>query len=172
MPPQPIGRPRRPRGPHSAGCLGAEVEVTYRFHPLCGSVGLVVCDQLHNGVRHFTLRTAGETTSLVPAWMTGEAGRSFQIVELPRLPVGRLLEMRTLADTLLASCTGDSKPSAGGDHGETDTHTTRPIRASASTNADPGTGAAGSCGTTQDPAGRGGCGSVEAGPYRLQGDGR
>ncbi len=91
------------------------MEVTYRFHPLCGSMAVVVCDQIHNGTRHLTLRVAGGATSLVPAWMTGSAGAAFQVVERPRLPFDRLLELRALVDSLLASSAGDSDPRAGGD---------------------------------------------------------
>ncbi len=76
------------------------MEVTYRFHPLCGSMAVVLCDQIHNGTRHFTLQVADGTTALVPAWMTGAAGAAFQVVERPRLPFDRLLELRALVDSL------------------------------------------------------------------------
>jgi hypothetical protein len=49
----------------------------------------------------------GAMLALLPAWMTG-AGRSIPIlVANPRLPIGRLAELRTLLDTLMASMIGD-----------------------------------------------------------------
>jgi Family of unknown function (DUF5372) len=131
------------------------VEVTYRFHPLCGSKAVVVCDQIHNGTRHFTLQVADGTTSLVPAWMTGAAGAAFQIAERPRLPFDRLLELRALVDSLLASPAGDSNPRAGGDDGETDALPARPVRPRATPDPTAAAAAGGCRDAAEDPAGRG-----------------
>jgi hypothetical protein len=58
-----------PKQPHNARSLGQEVEVLYPFHPLCGRPATVVADQLHNGSRHLTLRSAEGASFLIPAWI-------------------------------------------------------------------------------------------------------
>src|SRR4051794_6936532 len=103
--------------------------------------------------------------------MTGAAGAAFQVVEAPRLPLDRLFELRALLDCLLASPAGDSSPVAGGDDGQTDVHSARPVRpcpAAAPTTAGTASRPRDAAATSGD-RGRGAGGS---GRQRQRGDGR
>ncbi|MFC7554713.1 DUF5372 family protein [Pseudoroseomonas wenyumeiae] len=82
------------------------MEVTYPFHPLFGSMAVVIGDHVHNGTRHLTLRLDDGTSSLVPAWMTGADGAALRVVNVPRLPLDRLLELRALLDSPNLTCRG------------------------------------------------------------------
>ena len=110
-------RCRRPTQPHNARLLGQEVEVAYPFHPLCRRPAVVVADQFHNGSRHLTLRVGDGSSCLVPAWMIDPAAASVKIVDVPRLPVACLLDLRALLDSRLA-CTPREAFPEGGDDGE------------------------------------------------------
>jgi hypothetical protein len=79
------------------------VEVGYAFHPLFGRPAIVVADQLHNGNRHLTPRSGDGPSFLVPAWMVDPAAASFKIVDVPRLSVARLLDLRAFLDSGVAS---------------------------------------------------------------------
>ena len=75
------------------------MEVAYPFHPLFGRPAIVVADQLHNGGRHLTLRVDDEPSFLVPAWMVDPEAASIKIVDVPRLSVVRLLDLRAFLDS-------------------------------------------------------------------------
>ncbi len=105
-------RPPPSEGLHNAGLLGSEAEVTYPFHPLFRRTALVVADQFHNGMRHLTLRTEDGSSFMVPAWMTAPEAASVEVVASPRLPVERLLELRTFLDSVLASSSGETPRNA------------------------------------------------------------
>jgi hypothetical protein len=75
----------------------------------------VVADQLHNGNRHLTLRSGDGSFYLVPAWMVDSEAASIKIVDLPCLPVARLLELRAFLDSGLASDVGEQIPEGGVD---------------------------------------------------------
>ena len=100
--------------PHNARSLGREVEVAYPFHPLFGRLGIVVADQLHNGSRHLTLRVGEEPSFLVPAWMVDPEAASVKIVEVPRLSIPRLLDLRGFLDSVLACGLGKGDPRGRG----------------------------------------------------------
>ena len=78
-------------------------------------MGVVVADQIHNGDRHLTLSPSDDSpTFLVPAWMLEPGAATIGIVDTPRLPVARLLELRALLDSGLASNSRD-EPGGGAD---------------------------------------------------------
>ena len=56
-------------------------------------------DQLHNGVRHLTLRRGDEPPFLVPAWMIEPEAASAKIVDVPCLSVASLVELRAFLDS-------------------------------------------------------------------------
>jgi hypothetical protein len=91
------------------------VEVAYPFHPLFGRAAIVVADQLHNGSRHLTLRSGEEPSFLVPAWMLDPQAASVKIVDVPRLSVNRLVDLRTFLDSVLACDLGKEIPGGGAD---------------------------------------------------------
>jgi hypothetical protein len=106
---------RHPKRPHDARSLGREVVVYYPFHPLFGRSAVVVADQLHNGVRHLTLSADAESSFLVPAWMIEPDAASIKIVDLPRLSVVRLLELKAFLDSGLTSAPQEVDPEGGAD---------------------------------------------------------
>ena len=105
-------------GAHNAGRLAFEVLVTYPFHPLVGQSVLVVGDKEHAGARHFIVRNADGTGSLLPEWMTFREAGTIRILSCPRLCVNRLVELRALIDRLMASSPG-KHVSRGGHSNET-----------------------------------------------------
>ena len=97
--------------PHSAGSLtldnDAIVTVTYPFHPLVGQFVLVVGDKEHGGTRYLIICKPGEGARLLlPEWMTFPDAGAIRILSCPRLCVNRLVELRALADRLMASSPG------------------------------------------------------------------
>ena len=70
-------------------------------------MSLVVADQLHDGNRHLTLRSQDGSTFLVPSWMIEAQASSVKIIDAPRLSVARLLVLRALVDSVLASQAGE-----------------------------------------------------------------
>ena len=75
----------------------------------------MVADQIHNGDRHLTLSPSDDSpTFLVPAWMLEPGAATIGIVDTPRLPVARLLELRAFLDSGLASNSRD-EPGGGAD---------------------------------------------------------
>jgi hypothetical protein len=70
----------------------------------------VVADQLHNGSRHLTLRSGDGLSFLVPAWMVDPVAASVKIVDVPRLSVARLLDLRAFLDSGVASRLGGEIP--------------------------------------------------------------
>ena len=105
--------PPRSDAAHNARNLGREIEVAYPFHPLFRRPAIVVADQLHNGSQHLTLRVGDEPSFLVPAWMADPEVASVEIVEVPRLSIARLLDLRVLLDSVLAC--GPGKEILGGE---------------------------------------------------------
>jgi hypothetical protein len=109
-----LGGRRRPKGVHNAGILTFETTVHYPFHPLKGRSFLVVGEFEHYGAPHVLVRDVAGATWLVPAWMTApEAGRT-EIVDSPRLPVGRLIDLREVLDRIMiASSPAEIAPAGG-----------------------------------------------------------
>ena len=70
----------------------------------------MVADQLHNGSRHLTLRSGDGPSFLVPAWMIDPAAASISIIDVPRLSLACLVELRAFLDLGLASAVGTISP--------------------------------------------------------------
>jgi hypothetical protein len=104
------------------------VEVAYPFHPLFRQPAIVVADQLHNGSRHLTLRSGDGPSFLVPAWMIDPAAASIKIVDVPRLSLARLVELRAFLDLGLASAVGNEIPEGGGDGEARDEYASGSVR--------------------------------------------
>ena len=107
--------PPRPKQPHNARSLGQEVEVLYPFHPLYRRPAIVVANQLHNGSRHLTLRSADGASFLVPAWMIDPEAASVKIVGIPCISIARLRDPRAFLDSGLAFGSGEQIPEGGFD---------------------------------------------------------
>src|SRR5207248_11069958 len=103
----------------------------YPFHPLFGRPAIVVADQLHNGTRHLTLRSGDGPSFLIPAWMVDPAAASVKIVDVPRLSVARLLDLRAFLDSGVASGLGEEIPEGGTDDKVLDGRATGPVRGAA-----------------------------------------
>jgi DNA topoisomerase-3 len=103
------GKARRlpPTQLHNTRSLGQEVEVLYPFHPLCRRPAIVAADQLHNGSRHLTLRSADGASFLIPAWMIDPQAASVKIVDIPCNSIARLLDLRAFLDSALAFSHGE-----------------------------------------------------------------
>ena len=67
----------------------------------------MVADQLHNGSRHLTLSVGEEPSFLVPAWMVDPEAASVKIIEVPRLSIARLFDLRAFLDSVLACGLGN-----------------------------------------------------------------
>jgi hypothetical protein len=103
-----------PTGVHNARCLTFELTITYPFHPLVGQSVLVVGDKEHGGTRHLIICTrGGGARLLLPEWMTFPEAAMIRAQSYPRLPVGRLVELRALLDRLMVSSPGNHVPGGG-----------------------------------------------------------
>ena len=103
---------------HTAGCLAAEVQITYPYHPRHGEMVAVVGAKRHAGSAHLVIRQPDRTLCLIPKWMTEPAGASADLVSDLRLPVQQLVHLRALIDSLVASSGGESSRRDGVGHEE------------------------------------------------------
>ena len=87
---------------HNAGFLTFEAVIRYPFHPLVGQTVLVVGDHEHDEIRYFLIRRPHGGSYQVPDWMFAPEWSNPAVVTVPRLPVGRLVLLRTLVDRLIA----------------------------------------------------------------------
>jgi hypothetical protein len=102
---------------HNAGCPAFEVRIHYPFHPRKGQVVSVSFRRRFAGEDHLVVVQPDGTLALIPSWMAEESAGSTILTASPRLVVGRLLELRTRLDALLACSRGESAPPAqGGNH--------------------------------------------------------
>jgi hypothetical protein len=69
---------------------------------LVGQTVLVTGDHEHDGVHYLLIRQSHGGSFQIPGWMFDPAASSFEIVSVPRLPASRLVELRALADHLVA----------------------------------------------------------------------
>src|ERR1700758_5002822 len=125
------GGRRHPTRPHDTRILGRELRVAYPFHPLFGRSAIVVADQLHNGSRHLTLRAGNEPSFLVPAWMVDRSAAAVKIVDVPRLSIARLLDLRAFLDSGVACGLGETVPEGGIDEKASHAGATGPFREAA-----------------------------------------
>jgi len=110
-------RRQRRKGAHSAGSPAREVMVRYPFHPLTGQSFLILGQHEHYGAPHILVRATDGTAHLLPAWMTLPEAGATGIVTVPRLPVNRLLELRSVLDRIMiASSSGEITPAGGFGH--------------------------------------------------------
>jgi hypothetical protein len=72
------------------------------------------------------VRGTDGTTHLLPAWMTSPEAGAIEIVTVPRLPVNRLFELRSVLDRIMiASSSGEIAPTGGFGHEEAEELPTR-----------------------------------------------
>ena len=113
----PSVRHRHRKGAHSAGSPAIELTVRYPFHPFAGRSFLILGRHEHYGAPHVLVRGTDGTTHLLPAWMTTSEAGATEVVAVPRLPVNRLLELRSVLDRIMiASSFGEIAPAGGFDH--------------------------------------------------------
>ena len=113
---------------HNAGCPTFEVRIHYPFHPRCGQMVPVTFRRQFAGEEHLVVVQPDGTLALVPSWMAEAAAGSATLTTCPRLSIGRLVELRTRLDTLLASCVGETAPRGGCDHAPTTRPAERLVR--------------------------------------------
>ena len=102
---------------HNAGCPAFEVRIRYPFHPRFGRDVSVVFRRRFAGEEHLVVVQPDGTLALIPSWMAEEPAGSTVLTAHPRLSLGRLIELRTRLDALLACSRGESAPFAqGGEH--------------------------------------------------------
>jgi hypothetical protein len=89
---------------------------------------MVVADQLHNGSRHLTLRSAEGASFLIPAWMIDPEAASVKIVDVPCISIARLLDLRAFLDSGLAFGPGERIPEGGFDGEPRDSSARRFVR--------------------------------------------
>ena len=75
-----------------------DVQIQYPHHPRAGQRVAVVRSVQHGGQRHFTVDFPDGTRGLLPAWMTEPGAARFPLVDLPKLPITTLRELRVLID--------------------------------------------------------------------------
>jgi hypothetical protein len=122
---------RTRKGVHSAGCPPFEVAATYPFHPFANRTVLVAGATEHAGTRHLIIREADGSAVLLPVWMTAPEAALVRIVDRLRLPVDRLVDLRTIVDGLMVSSSGDLVPTGGHGHEEIDDAAAELVRADA-----------------------------------------
>jgi hypothetical protein len=64
---------------------------------------LVIGDVEHDGNRYLLIRGPSGGSYQIPEWMFGEHAATAKIISVPRFPVSRLIELRALADRLMAT---------------------------------------------------------------------
>ena len=145
---------RRRKGAHSAGILAREVVVRYPFHPLTGQSFLILGEHEHYGAAHVLVRGTDGTTHLLPAWMTLPEAGATGIVAVPRLPVNRLFELRSVLDRIMvALSSGEIAPTGGFGHEEAEAPAIRPVRHTAAADRMACTSAREGAGTDRSPSG-------------------
>src|SRR5713101_8770269 len=139
------------------GILTVEVTVHYPFHPLKGRTFLVVGQYEHYGAPHILVR--GEVdgaTWLIPAWMTAPEAGATAIVNAPRLPVRRLVDLREFLDRIMiASSSWEAAPAGGSGNEAAEGSTVGHVRHGAAEDRIIGGSASASTGIARNPAGGG-----------------
>src|SRR5437763_17055170 len=88
-----------------------EVVVHYPHHPRAGERILAFRRLLHGGRLHFAIEQPDGCRVLLPAWMTKSCAAALPMVELPRLSLNSLRELRGLVDAQNVSSSSQSETS-------------------------------------------------------------
>ena len=116
---------------HNAGVLAREITVTYPFHPLTQQSFVVLSEHERYGTIHLLVRSADGTTHLFPSWMASAEAGATEIVTIPRLPIGRLCELRRFLDQIMIGLSSEDQVPGGSKHGEVESSPEEPVRESA-----------------------------------------
>ena len=103
-----------------------EVVVQYPHHPRAGERVMVLRRVLHGARVHFVIEQPDGCRVLLPAWMTETSAAAMPMVEVPRLSLDALRELRGLIDAqrVSSSPSSETTPTGGGDDGTTCTMAT------------------------------------------------
>ena len=103
-----------------------EVVVQYPHHPRAGERVMVLRRVLHGARVHFVIEQPDGCRVLLPAWMTETSAAAMPMVEVPRLSLDALRELRGLIDAQRVSSSPSSETTrtGGGDDGTTCTMAT------------------------------------------------
>ena len=103
-----------------------EVVVQYPHHPRAGERVMVFRRVLHGARVHFVIEQPDGCRVLLPAWMTETSAAAMPMVEVPRLSLDALRELRGLIDAQRVSSSPSSETTrtGGGDDGTTCTMAT------------------------------------------------
>jgi hypothetical protein len=130
--------------------------VHYPFHPLKGRSFLVVGEYEHYGAPHVLVREVDGATWLIPTWMTAPEAGATAIVNAPRLPVCRLVDLREFLDRIMiASSSREAAPVGGSGNEAAEGSTVGAIRHSAAQDRIVGGSASANTGIARNPAGGG-----------------
>src|SRR5262252_9390556 len=75
-----------------------EIVIHYPHHPRAGERVLAFRRVVHGDRLHFSTEQTNGCRVLVPAWMTENGAAALPMVEVPRLPLASLRELRSLVD--------------------------------------------------------------------------
>jgi len=96
-----------------------EIVIHYPHHPRAGERVLAFRRVVHGDRLHFSTEQTNGCRVLVPAWMTENGAAALPMVEVPRLPLASLRELRSLVDAQRVSSLPSTRTtrSVGGDDG-------------------------------------------------------
>lgn len=96
-----------------------EVVVQYPHHPRAGERVMVLRRVLHGARVHYVIEQPDGCRVLLPAWMTETSAAAMPMVEVPRLSLDALRELRGLIDAQRVSSSPSSETTrtGGGDDG-------------------------------------------------------
>jgi hypothetical protein len=103
-----------------------EVVIQYPHHPRAGECVIVFRRVIHGARVHFVIEQSDGCRALLPAWMTESHAASLPTVEVPRLSLDSLRELRDLIDAqrISLSPSSETTQTGGGDDGTTSTMAT------------------------------------------------
>ncbi len=114
----------RSSGRHTTHKQAFTATIHYRYHPRYGEQVLIIGSKRHKEEKHLLLEERDGTKAYIPAWMTHPALAGVEAVDIPRIELTALENLRRLLDNLLSSPPWCSVPTAGGD--QIDTEQLRP----------------------------------------------
>jgi len=145
---------------HNAHYQPGEVTIRYRFHPRCGEAVIVEGRNRHGDEVAVIIRQPDGTLAQLPVWMTGDRAAEMTVVEVPRLSLASLRELRFELDSW-QGLARDASRRAGDKHATsaTEPSSSRPVCASGATRADSSVRANEAVGAGEHALGRdsGGC---------------
>lgn len=124
---------------HTAHEQPFEVVIRYPHHPRAGECVVAYRRVVHAGRIHFVIEQPDGCRVLLPAWMSESWAATLPTIEVPRLSLDALRELRGLVDAQVVSSSSSSKMirTAGDGDAERPTATTRSIRAHNKRNSPP-----------------------------------